>query len=101
MPEIWAPVRPSIPSGFSTKLMIGRETTSLSRTTAKLSEASDACAASTTPGPPVEAALGDLLGDLLELSRPSSVKSKVTFGWLVVGSNFCSGSLMSAPESAG
>ena len=23
-PEIWAPVRPSIPSGFSAKLMIGR-----------------------------------------------------------------------------
>ena len=37
-PEIWAPVRPSIPSGFSAKLMIGRVLTSLSRTTAKWPE---------------------------------------------------------------
>ena len=37
-PEIWAPVRPSIPSGFSQKLMIGRETISLSSTIAKESE---------------------------------------------------------------
>ena len=34
-PEIWAPWRPSIPSGFSRKLMIGRLWTSLSRMTAK------------------------------------------------------------------
>ena len=34
-------------------------------------------------------------------SRPSSVKSKVTFGWFVVGSVCCSGLRMSLPESAG
>ena len=33
-PEIWAPVRPSIPFGLSTKLMIGFETSSPSRTIA-------------------------------------------------------------------
>ncbi len=32
---------------------------------------------------------------------PSPVKSKVTFGWLVVGSKFCSGFLISVPFSAG
>jgi hypothetical protein len=37
-PLICAPVRPSIPSGFSQKLMIGRDLISLSRTTAKWSE---------------------------------------------------------------
>jgi hypothetical protein len=38
MPSIWAPVRPSIPSGLSTKLMIARDTTSSSSTIEKLSE---------------------------------------------------------------
>src|SRR5436190_13112088 len=33
--------------------------------------------------------------------RPASVKSKVTFGWLVVGSKFCCGFLMSVPPRAG
>jgi len=35
-PEIWAPVRPSMPSGFSLKSMNGRVTTLRSRTTAKV-----------------------------------------------------------------
>ena len=35
LPEICAPVRPSIPFGFSTKLMIGRDTSSPSSTIAK------------------------------------------------------------------
>src|SRR5436190_5544468 len=36
-----------------------------------------------------------------DLVRPASVKSKVTFGWLVVGSKFCCGFLMSVPPRAG
>ncbi len=69
LPEIWAPVSPEMPVGFSLKLMIGRETISPSRTTANESEMFAACSAvivrPVTPAAS-EAALGDPLGDLGE-----------------------------------
>ena len=65
-PEIWAPLRPSIPSGFSAKLMIGRVLTSLSRTTAKWPESAAACSAADRADRLRLAALGDLAGDFLE-----------------------------------
>ena len=65
-PEIWAPVRPSIPSGFSWKLMIGRVLTSLSRTTAKWPESASACSWLGQPDRLFLAALGDLAGDFVE-----------------------------------
>ena len=48
-PEIWAPPGPSIPSGFSAKLTIGRVLTSLSRTTAKCPESAAACSPAAGP----------------------------------------------------
>ena len=39
-PEIWAPLEPSIPSGFSAKSMYGAETSSSSSTIAKCCETS-------------------------------------------------------------
>ena len=65
-PEIWAPVRPSIPSGFCGKLMIGRVLTSLSRTTAKWPESASACSPEAGADRLRLAALGDLAGDVLE-----------------------------------
>ena len=65
-PEIWAPVRPSIPSGFSAKLMIGRVLTSLSRTTAKWPESASASFLAGQPDRLRLAALGDLAGDVVE-----------------------------------
>src|SRR4051812_34025455 len=43
-PEIWAPSEPSMPSGYSRKLMDGAETRSLSNTIAKCWDASSALA---------------------------------------------------------
>ena len=99
-PEIWAPVRPSIPSGFSAKLMIGRVLTSLSRTTAKWPESASA---SSAPGRPIACswprwAIARVTS--WNASRPPSVKSKVTFGWSN-SSVSCFGLVMSVPESAG
>ena len=65
-PEIWAPVRPSIPSGFWAKSMIGRVLTSLSRTTAKWPGELFRLFAGGRPDRPRLAALGDLAGDVLE-----------------------------------
>ena len=65
-PEIWAPVRPSIPSGFSAKLMIGRVLTSLSRTTAKCPESAAASSAADRADRLGLAALGDRPGHFLE-----------------------------------
>ena len=72
LPEIWAPVRPSIPSGFSTKLMIGFEKTWLSSTIAK-------CCEFCSAGRRAERArrrgrvapLGDRPGDVLERRSPA------------------------------
>ena len=103
LPSIWAPLRPSIPAGLSTKLMIGRETISLSSTTAKWPENSEAAAE--LPEIPGGALWSPRSAIPLVTSsnalRPSSVNSKVTLGWLVVGSVCCSGFLMSLPDSAG
>ena len=49
-PEICAPVRPSIPVGFSEKLMIGSVTTWPSSTTEKCWEYASACAPATPGG---------------------------------------------------
>ncbi len=49
-PEICAPVRPSIPFGLSTKLMIGREISSPSRTIANEPENWSAALASAAAG---------------------------------------------------
>ena len=88
-PEICAPVRPSIPFGFSTKLMIGREISSPSRTIANEPENwSASLALAAAGGWPVAAkyasdprrAMSEVT--LANASRPSSVKLKSTVGWL-------------------
>ena len=93
LPEIWAPVFPGIPSGFSMKLMIGRETISPSRTTAKLSERFAACSGSVIP---IASGLFRPRSAIRSVtswnaSCPSPVKSKVTAISPVVGSVCCSG----------
>ena len=107
-PEICAPVRPSMPSGFSAKLMIGRDTISPSRTIAKLPENWSATSGGALAGGWVVAAKyasapRSAISRVTswKAARPSSVNSKVTFGWLVVWSKPCSGLVMSSPESAG
>ena len=80
-PEISAPVRPSIPSGFSAKLMIGRVTASLSRTTAKWPESAAASwrrRPARSPAPAPRWAIRRVTS--WNASRPSSVKPKVTLG---------------------
>ena len=99
-PEIWAPVRPSIPSGFLEKLMIGRVLTSLSRTTAKWPESASACSPATGPIACAWPRWAIWRVTSWKASRPSSVKPKVTFGSLN-SPNSCFGSVMSVPESAG
>ena len=102
LPEIWAPVLPSIPCGFSSKLMIGWVTTWLSRTTEKCCEYCEAAVEPTVPGGAVAAPRSAIFRvTSWNAARPVSVKSKVTFGWLLVGSKFCLGLVMSSPESAG
>ena len=103
LPEICAPLRPSIPSGFSKKLMIGRVTTWLSRTTPKCCEY---CSAPAALVPAPAAAVAAPRCAILRVISwnadwPLSVKSKVTLGWFVTGSKFCLGLVMSVPESAG
>ena len=69
LPEICAPLSPEIPVGFSLKLMIGRETTSPSRTTANESEKLAACSGVIVgPWTPalLEASLGNPLGHVRE-----------------------------------
>ena len=99
-PEIWAPLRPSIPSGFSAKLMIGRVLTSLSRTTAKWPESAAACSALTGPIACAWPRWAIWRVTSWKASRPLSVKPKVTFGSLFCPYS-CFGSVMSVPESAG
>ena len=82
-PEIWAPVRPSIPSGFSAKLMIGRVLTSLSRTTAKWPERAAASSALTGPIAGAWPRWAIWRVTSWNASRPLPVKSKVTIGSLV------------------
>ena len=99
-PEIWAPVRPSIPSGFWAKLMIGRVLTSLSSTTAKWPESASASSSET---PPIAAAWprwAICRVTSWKASRPLSVNWKVTLGW-PSSSVSCFGLVMSVPESAG
>ena len=99
-PEICAPVAPSIPSGFSWKLISGAETSSSSSTIAKCCEAFPG----SSPGSELSAPRWAISAVILaNAARPLSVKLKVTIGsWPpVVESKFCSGSLMSVPESAG
>ena len=99
-PEIWAPVRPSIPSGFWEKLMIGRVLTSLSRTTAKWPESAAACSPETGPIACAWPRWAIWRVTSWKASRPSSVKPKLTLGSLN-SPNSCFGSVMSVPESAG
>jgi hypothetical protein len=102
LPEIWAPVRPSIPCGLSMKLMIGWVTIWLSRTTEKCCEYCSAAAELKVPGGAVALPRSAIVRVTSSNAvRPVSVKSNVTLGWLVVGSKFCSGFVMSVPESAG
>ena len=89
-PEIWAPVRPSIPSGFSAKLMIGRR---------RPRRRGRPRSGRRTAGRPRRATPDRLrlprwairLVTSWNASRPSSVNSKVTLGWLVVGSAAAAG----------
>ncbi len=100
-PEIWAPVRPSIPSGFSLKLMIGRVLTSLSRTTAKWPDRFPGFFCADRADRLGLTALGDLPGYFLEgaLAGTGEVEGDDRF---VGGRGVdCSGSVMSCPLSAG
>ena len=99
-PEICAPVRPSIPSGFSAKLMIGRVFTSLSRTTAKRPESCSACSDEAGPIACAWPRWAIARVTCWKACRPSSVKLKETLGWLA-SSNSCRGSVMSVPVNAG
>ena len=100
-PEICAPrcARRSR-RGSRAKLMIGRVLTSLSRTTAKWPESAAACSALTGPIACAWPRWAIWRVTSWKASRPFSVNSKVTFGWLL-WSVFCFGSVMSVPESAG
>ena len=103
-PEISAPVRPSIPFGFSWKLMIGRVTASSSRTTAKWPENAAAVSESTAPSAPCVAACSAPRRAMScvtswNASRPLSVKSNWTTGWLN-WSKACWGSSIWSPVSA-
>ena len=98
MPLIWAPVRPSMPSGFSRKSIVASETILLSSVIAKRWSA----ASRSEPG-------GRMISDprwairlvtRAKASRPLSVNSIVTMGSWVCWSKFCSGFLMSVPDSS-
>ena len=98
MPLIWAPVRPSMPSGFSRKSIVASETILLSSVIANRCSA----ASRSEPG-------GRMISDprwairlvtRAKASRPLSVNSIVTMGSWVFWSTFCSGFLMSVPDSS-
>ena len=98
MPLICAPVRPSMPSGFSRKSIVASETILLSSVIANRCRA----ASRSEPG-------GRMISDprwAIRLvtranpSRPLSVNSIVTMGSWVCWSKFCSGFLMSVPDSS-
>ncbi len=98
MPLICAPVRPSMPSGFSRKSIVASETILLSSVIAKRCRA----ASRSVPG-------GRMISDprcairlvtRANASRPLSVNSIVTMGSWVCWSKFCSGFLMSVPDSS-
>src|SRR3954453_17151736 len=90
-----------MPVGFSAQLMIGLEKTWLSRMIAKCWEVWAACW-SLMPRPAVARPLSAIvLVTCWNADCPSPEKSKVTFGWFVVGSKPCCGLLISDPFSAG
>ena len=99
-PEICAPVEPSMPSGFSRKLMNGIETSSLSSAIAKWCEL---CSGSGLSGLALSAPRwATWLVICWNALWPLSLKSKVTIGSLPPRwSKFCSGFLMSVPERPG
>jgi len=99
-PEIWAPVRPSIPSGFWEKSMIGRVLTSLSRTTAKCPESAAACSPEAGPIARAWPRWAILRVTSWKACCPLSVNWKVTLGW-PSSSVSCFGLVMSVPERAG
>jgi hypothetical protein len=97
-PEICAPVSPSMPSGFSRQSMYGVETSSSSSTIAKWWDVEIESAAPRALSEPRWAMLRVVSWN----SRlPLFVNSMVTMGKLSVWLKFCSGFLMSVPESAG
>ena len=100
LPEICAPVAPSMPSGFSRQLMYGAETSSLSSAIAKCWEF---CSGSGLSGLALSAPRWATVAVIFwNALRPLSEKSKVTFGSLPARwSKFCSGFLMSVPERPG
>ena len=65
-PEIWAPVRPSIPSGFSAKLMIGRRLDFVVEDDREVAGELFGLFAGGGPDRLRLAALGDAAGDVLE-----------------------------------
>ena len=98
MPLIWAPVRPSMPSGFSWKSIVASETIWLSSVIAKRWNA----ASGGSPGALIWLAPRSAIRLVTAANRfrPSSVNSIVTIGSCVFGSVFCSGFLMSDPDSS-
>ena len=97
-PEIWAPVAPSMPSGFSCQLMYGAEISSLSSAIAKCCEVWIGAWPSALSAPRW-ATLRVIAWNAL---RPLSVKLKVTMGWLLTPwSKLCSGLRISVPERPG
>ena len=65
-PEIWAPVRPSIPSGFSAKLMIGRDLDFVVEDDREVAGERGGLFGGDRADRLRLAALGDLAGDFLE-----------------------------------
>ena len=68
-PEIWAPVRPSIPSGFSAKLMIGRGLDFVVEDDREVARERCRLFAADRADRRRLAALGDPAGDFLEAPR--------------------------------
>ena len=98
MPLICAPVRPSMPSGFSRKSIVANDTIWLSRVMANRCRP----ASRGEPGGRItsDPRSAIRLVTVAKACLPSSVNSIVTMGSWVCWSVFCSGFLMSRPDSS-
>ena len=106
---IEAPVRPSMPSGLSWKSIVASDTIWLSSVIAKRwknsSGGAPCCTAGQSSETPASVSQSRPRSAIrfvtrAKASRPLSVNSIVTSGSLVFGSKFCSGFLISLPESS-